>query len=450
VKYEAHAVAAIFPMLSEAGLRALADDIKANGQLHPIVLFENRVLDGRNRLAACAIAGVEPQFTVLKTCASPFQYTISTNLRRRQLDESQRAMAAAKSLPLMRPASLQKQQEAGATGGRGKKRNLVAGLPQGLNSKARDQVAEMFDVSPRLVQYAAAIHKDGCVELVAAVEGGRVKLWTAVPIVRLSHDDQRQTIADGNWKEKAKELRTGKAAPNVSAVSAVDGPGEIAPSPQPTVGAAAQSPVPVASSPGAKLRFDPRADLATCRHCGERHGAWRYEAEANYDKTTLHKWFCGRCSRSTRDMAMQIDNGAAGTDAATRGGAPAATTTASAKGQKTPKPVAVARLDPPDACPKCQGRRFRDASEKTHDGGSMTRWACVGCGHVVKPGPNGSGLATGAKAERPNVQTPDEPTIEIFEEEDVWTALATVIQTMTEDQARRLLTMARAIAAEAP
>jgi hypothetical protein len=110
--------------------------------------------------------------------------------------------------------------------------------------------------------------------------------------------------------------------------------------------------------------------------------------------------------------------------------------------------VVEPRLDPPDACPKCQGRRFRDASEKTHDGGSMTRWACVGCGHVVKPGSNGSGLATGAKAERPNVQTPDEPEVQIFEEEDVWTGLATVIQTMTEDQARRLLAMARAIAAE--
>jgi ParB-like nuclease family protein len=42
----------------------LASDIKERGLLQPIVLdADGRMLDGRNRLAACEIAGVKPVFS---------------------------------------------------------------------------------------------------------------------------------------------------------------------------------------------------------------------------------------------------------------------------------------------------------------------------------------------------------------------------------------------------
>ncbi len=57
-------MAALFPTLSAEELEELAADIKERGLIHPIVLdAEGRVLDGRNRLAACEIAEVEPRFT---------------------------------------------------------------------------------------------------------------------------------------------------------------------------------------------------------------------------------------------------------------------------------------------------------------------------------------------------------------------------------------------------
>ena len=56
-----HPAADLFPMLSDSELRALADDIKANGQAIPVaVLNGTYILDGRNRCAACKLAGVEP------------------------------------------------------------------------------------------------------------------------------------------------------------------------------------------------------------------------------------------------------------------------------------------------------------------------------------------------------------------------------------------------------
>lgn len=58
-----HPYADAFPMASEEELEELASSIAAVGLIHPIVLTpRGEVLDGRNRLAACEKAGVEPTF----------------------------------------------------------------------------------------------------------------------------------------------------------------------------------------------------------------------------------------------------------------------------------------------------------------------------------------------------------------------------------------------------
>ncbi|WP_329096819.1 ParB N-terminal domain-containing protein [Streptomyces sp. NBC_01439] len=57
-------------MLDDDELRALADDILELGQHHPIVLdADGRILDGRNRLKACEIAGVEPVYVTYEGTA---------------------------------------------------------------------------------------------------------------------------------------------------------------------------------------------------------------------------------------------------------------------------------------------------------------------------------------------------------------------------------------------
>lgn len=92
-----HPAAAVWPMLSEPDLRRLADDIAANGLVHPIVLDEDgQVLDGRNRLAACKIAGVEPEFVSYD--GDPIAFVLSANNERRHLSLPQRAAATALTL----------------------------------------------------------------------------------------------------------------------------------------------------------------------------------------------------------------------------------------------------------------------------------------------------------------------------------------------------------------
>lgn len=59
-----HPYADKFPMASDDELAELAESIAAVGLINPVVLTPGGlVLDGRNRLKACEVAGVEPTFT---------------------------------------------------------------------------------------------------------------------------------------------------------------------------------------------------------------------------------------------------------------------------------------------------------------------------------------------------------------------------------------------------
>ncbi|HCT81097.1 MAG TPA: plasmid replication/partition related protein [Micromonosporaceae bacterium] len=94
--YDVHPVAALFPMLAADELAELAADIKQRGLLHPVVLDgDGRILDGRNRMAACEMAGVEPEFITYEG-DDPEGYALAVNIKRRNLTKGQQAMVAAK------------------------------------------------------------------------------------------------------------------------------------------------------------------------------------------------------------------------------------------------------------------------------------------------------------------------------------------------------------------
>ena len=98
--YNFHPACLAFPLLPDAELSELAEDIKLRGLLQPVVVFRGQILDGRNRLAACEMAGVPPRFTEWPGGGSPVEWVISTNLHRRHLTASQRAVVALDILPL--------------------------------------------------------------------------------------------------------------------------------------------------------------------------------------------------------------------------------------------------------------------------------------------------------------------------------------------------------------
>lgn len=82
-----------FPYLPEAELLELTQSIGTDGLHHPIVLFENQILDGRNRLKACADAGLDavPVIEFDGTWTEAVFFVLAENVQRRHLDPAFRA-----------------------------------------------------------------------------------------------------------------------------------------------------------------------------------------------------------------------------------------------------------------------------------------------------------------------------------------------------------------------
>jgi hypothetical protein len=91
-EFPEHEAAGLFPMMTPCELDALAEDIRTNGLAEDIIIFKGKLLDGRNRLKACALAGVRPRFEWLHDGdeIEPVAYVLSKNLHRRHLTPEQR------------------------------------------------------------------------------------------------------------------------------------------------------------------------------------------------------------------------------------------------------------------------------------------------------------------------------------------------------------------------
>lgn len=91
----AHPYADKFPMLPKDELEELAESIRENGLRQPIVVDrEGRILDGRNRAAACELVGITPE-TVEYDGDDLAAYVLDCNISRRHMSTGARAMAAA-------------------------------------------------------------------------------------------------------------------------------------------------------------------------------------------------------------------------------------------------------------------------------------------------------------------------------------------------------------------
>ena len=57
-QYRVHPAAAVFPIMSGREFDELVEDVRVNGLREPVVVSSDQLIDGRNRVRACAAAGV--------------------------------------------------------------------------------------------------------------------------------------------------------------------------------------------------------------------------------------------------------------------------------------------------------------------------------------------------------------------------------------------------------
>jgi len=181
-----HPAADAFPLMSEAELRALGEDIKATKLRTPIVLWGPApavLLDGRNRLDAMEFVGLPTHdgagllvpMRHEPSAADPIALVISLNLHRRHLDASQRAMVAA-TIATMR---------------QGERTDLPSREGKSLS---QTDAARLLNVSTASVERAATVRREGAPGLVEAVERGEVPVRVAAELAKGSPAEQKRIV----------------------------------------------------------------------------------------------------------------------------------------------------------------------------------------------------------------------------------------------------------------
>jgi len=193
-----HPVADIFPAMSDTEFRELVEDIREHGQREPVwILDDGRVIDGKHRVKACVELGRSVDARVYHGDeASVEAFVVSLNLKRRHLNESQRASVAS------RLANLKK--------GGDRRSEIFKGSIDLL--KSQSDAAELMGVSVPSVKRAVAVQRDGTPELIAAVDAGQVSVSAAAEVATLPEDEQREVVAAGPdaMKNAAKAVRERK------------------------------------------------------------------------------------------------------------------------------------------------------------------------------------------------------------------------------------------------
>jgi N6-adenosine-specific RNA methylase IME4 len=217
----AHPLAELFPLIEGGEFLAMAEDIREHGVRDRIELLDGSILDGRNRynillhlVETGEVLGpgwghragepLEPEHLEPDNSwfhkfnrnvdGDPLPWVPSKNLKRRHLDESQRAMVAARlaNMGVGRPKAFEPAPDH---------------IPPigGISAQAS---AAMLNVGTRNVERAKAVLRDGTAELQHAVDRGSVAVSTAEALTHLPRDEQTAIIAQGEKEilAKAKEI----------------------------------------------------------------------------------------------------------------------------------------------------------------------------------------------------------------------------------------------------
>jgi site-specific DNA-methyltransferase (adenine-specific) len=212
---EFHEIANAFPLIDGSEFDELCRDISANGLLEPIWTYQGKILDGRNRYRACVQVGVNPKYREY-TGNNPLNFVISLNLKRRHLNESQRAVIAAKLANMTR---------GGIRPGQNTKTSQTANL-QFEGEISQSTAAELLNVSPRLVAAVKAVEREAP-ELVEKIERGEMTAHEAEKKIKQRQREQKRAEmakAGANvppskrWRIWQGDIRTAKLDESVDAI----------------------------------------------------------------------------------------------------------------------------------------------------------------------------------------------------------------------------------------
>ncbi len=165
---DGHPLAEALPLMDGTAFEELVADIEQHGQRDPITLYEGMILDGRNRYRACRMLGVECRTEEWEGKGSPVAFVVSKNLRRRDLDASQRAMVVA-AFATLEIGNVKAQKSGGCQ------------QPPKLSNA---EAAKLANVGVETVKSAKTVRAEGTPEEIAAVVSGAEKVKPVAERIR--------------------------------------------------------------------------------------------------------------------------------------------------------------------------------------------------------------------------------------------------------------------------
>ena len=192
-------------LMPEDDIKHLKESIQTLGLQVPIVLFDGKILDGRNRYKACLQLSQEDTFKfedehfVQFSGADPLEFVMSMYVDNRQQNESQRALVAATLV------------------------NTTFGSNQWHKHTVvtQDNAARMAKVSKAQIKIAEQVLKRACPELIKKVREGEKRLGYANGVIGsakspISKEDQKKELEKpptprGSGKNTTTTTKTPKA-----------------------------------------------------------------------------------------------------------------------------------------------------------------------------------------------------------------------------------------------
>ena len=197
--YPVHLAAELFPMMDAEALQALADDIREHGQREAVILFDGKVLDGRNRLRACELAGVESLTCVRDDISDPIGFVLSLNLHRRHMTPAQRAVLGVDVSEAYAVEAAERHRQASAKGGSAERKASNESLlaftapEQDSDARALTQAAKAVGAGINATERMAAVQR-AAPEVFAAVKSGAIERVTDAKRIAAMPEAQRAEV----------------------------------------------------------------------------------------------------------------------------------------------------------------------------------------------------------------------------------------------------------------
>lgn len=176
---EIHPAANLFPGMDEDSFQALKGDIAKHGQRELVTLYRGKLIDGRNRVAACEELGIDWEAGELVEDdgpIDPYEYVLSINLHRRHLTTSQRSMIAG------RMATLKHGQV-----GNGRE------VESSNGDSTIHQAASLLNVGKKSVERSKQVLDKGSKAVIDSVDAGTIPVSLAAKLVNEVDDKAEQT-----------------------------------------------------------------------------------------------------------------------------------------------------------------------------------------------------------------------------------------------------------------